>query len=544
MLLSLLRKSISFITQWIKTIMNQITAAYGRVSSQEQNLNQKAAEQQVHLLKKYNPDRIYFDVEKGGVSDREQLCKLLALMRSGHVKTLIAARLDRLTRNDDLYADLKRLLKEHDIKLYLIDLGDVDLNTASGELNLDIRCLLAIHERRELRDRVRRGHRYRRERKAPFGRAAWGFVVENERFVKDTHPLICLLEQCPEPYKHLVNEPDDSSQLVRGISRADIAQEALDLFRELRHPGPVLGALRQKYGIPHKREVAILQDDRERRAEVFSGVYYTEKTRKSVDPTTSKELLLYNAPHSLVEWILNPVLRGHTVYNKYDKAKRELPPEQWDIQYNTHPQQRYLSDEQFEELQAIIKANHRRVGTPGATFYLTSLIHCDCCGHPMVLKYRPAYKYYGCRNTSAHCQNRGCIRTEKLDEAIIRRIVERAVQVAGAPSAARISMLESSEVSALREQIAETELLLQRRPTASLKQAYSDMQKELQEFIRNSQYLTFVSASAEEMLMSPYARNVAFWYSLIQQERELLYGMLVRRVMVREGEVVSVALHS
>ncbi|MBD2028254.1 recombinase zinc beta ribbon domain-containing protein, partial [Leptolyngbya sp. FACHB-711] len=312
----------------------------------------------------------------------------------------------------------------------------------------------------------------------------------------------------------------------------------------LRHPGPVLGALRQKYGIPHKREIAILQDDRERRAEVFSGVYYTEKTRKSVDPTTSKELLLYNAPHSLVEWILNPVLRGHTVYNKYDKAKRELPPEQWDIQYDTHPQQRYLSDEQFEELQAIIKANHRRVGTPGATFYLTSLIHCDCCGHPMVLKYRPAYKYYGCRNTSAHCQNRGCIRTEKLDEAIIRKIVERAVQIAGAPSAARISMLESSEVSALREQIAETELLLQRRPTASLKQAYSDMQKELQEFIRNSQYLTFVSASAEEILMSLYARNVAFWYSLIQQERELLYGMLVRRVMVRDGEVVSVVLHA
>ncbi|MBD2028270.1 recombinase family protein, partial [Leptolyngbya sp. FACHB-711] len=215
--------------------MNQITAAYGRVSSQEQNLNQKAAEQQVHLLKKYNPDQIYFDVEKGGVSDREQLCKLLALMRSGRVKTLIAARLDRLTRNKELYDELNRLLKEQDIKLYLIDLGDVDLNTASGELNLDIRCLLAIHERRELRDRVRRGHRYRRERKAPFGRAAWGYVVENERFVKDTHPLICLLKQRPEPYEHLVNEPDDSSQLVRGISRADIAQEALDLFRELRH---------------------------------------------------------------------------------------------------------------------------------------------------------------------------------------------------------------------------------------------------------------------------------------------------------------------
>lgn len=524
--------------------MEQITAAYGRVSSQEQNLNQKAAEQQVNLLKKQNPDQIYFDVEKGGVSDREQLCKLLALMRSGCVETLIAARLDRLTRNKDLYDELRRLLKEHDIKLYLIDLGDVDLNTASGELNLDIRCLLAIHERRELRDRVRRGHRYRKERKAPFGRAPWGYVVENERFVKDTRPLICLLEQRPESYKHLVNEPDASSQLVCGISRADVAQEALDLYLELKHPGPVLGALRQKYGIPHKREVAVLQDDRERRAEVFSGVHYTDKTRKSVDPTTSEELLLYNAPSSLVEWMLNPVLRGHTVYNKYDKDKRMLPSEQWDIQYDTHPQQRYLLDEQFEEIRAIIKANHRRVGTPGATFYLTSLIHCDCCGYPMVLKYRPAYKYYGCRNTSAYCQNRGCIRTEKLDEAIIHKIVERSVQVTGFPSATRIPVLESPEVLALREQIAETEVLLQRRPTASLKQAYSDMQKELQDFIRNSEHLAFISASAEEILMSPYTRNVAFWYSLIQQERELLYGRLVRRVMVRDGKVVSVALHA
>ncbi|MBW4472632.1 MAG: recombinase family protein [Stenomitos rutilans HA7619-LM2] len=524
--------------------MDQITASYGRVSSQEQNLNQKAAEQQVSLLKKHNPDQIYFDVEKGGVSDREQLCKLLALMRLGRVKTLIAARLDRLTRNDELYAELKRLLKEHDIKLYLIDLGDVDLNTASGELNLDIRCLLAVHERRELRDRVRRGHRYRRERKAPFGRAPWGYMVKNEQFVKDTRPRVCLLEQRPEPYEHLVHEPDDSSQLVRGLSCADIAQEALALYLELRHPGPVLGALRKKYGIPHKREVAILQEDRERRAEVFSGVYYTEKTRKSVDPTTSEELLLYNAPHSLVEWILNPVLRGHTVYNKYDKAKRTLPPEQWDIQYDTHTQQRYLSEEQFEELRSIIKTNHRRVGTPGATFYLTRLIHCDCCGHPMVLKHSPQYQYYGCRNTAAHCQNRGCVRTEKLDEAIIRRVIERSLQVAGSPAAARIPVLESPEVLALREQITETELLLQRRPTAALKQAYSDMQKELQEFTRNSEHLAFISASAEEILMSPYARNVAFWYSLIRQERELLYDRLVRRVMVRDGAVVSVALHA
>ena len=524
--------------------MNQIVAAYGRVSSQEQNLNQKAAEQQVHLLKKSKPDHIYFDVEKGGVSDREQLCKLLALMGSGQVKTLLATRLDRLTRNDELYFKLKRLLKEHDIKLYLLDLGDVDLNTASGELNLDIRCLLAIHERRELRDRVRRGHRYRRERKAPFGRAPWGYTVKNERFVKDTRPLICLLEQRPEPYGHLVNEPDDSSQLVCGISRADIAQDALNLYLELKHPGPVLGELRKKYGIPHKREVAILQDDRERRAEVFSGVYYTEKTLKGVDLTTSEEVLLYNAPSSLVEWILNPVLRGHTVYNKTDKAKRTLPPEQWDIQSDTHPQQRYLSDEQFEEFQAIIKANHRRVGTPGATFYLTSLIHCDCCRHPMVLKHNSAYKYYGCRNTSAHCQNRGCIRTEKLDEAIIRRVVERSIQVAGSLSAARISVLESPEVLALREQIAEMEVLLQKRPTASLKQAYSDLQKELQDFIRGSEHLTFISASAKEILMSPYARNMAFWYSLTQQERELLYGRLVKCVMVRDGKVVSVALHA
>lgn len=542
-LASLPSPSISYFTQWIQNIMDKITVAYGRVSSQEQNLNQHAAEQQVHVLKKYHPDQIYFDVEKGGTSDREQLCKLLALMGSGHVETLIATRLDRLTRNDDLYAELKRLLKQHDIKLFLIDLGDVDLTTASGELNLDIRCLLAVHERRELRDRIRRGHRYRRERKAPFGRAPWGYRVENERFVKDTRPLICLPEQRPDHYEDLANEPDHSSHLVRGISRADIAQEALDLFLELRHPGPVLGALRTKYGIPHKREVAILQDNRERRAEVFSGVYYTEKTRKGVNVATSEELLLYNSSHSLVEWILNPVLRGHTVYNKYDKDKRALPPEQWQIQSDTHPQQRYLSDEQFEEFHAIIKANHRKLGTPGATFYLSGLVHCDCCAHPMVLKRNLHRQYYGCRNTSAHCQNRGCIRTEKLDEAIIRRLVERSVQLVESPSAKRIPVLESLEVLALREQISETELLLQRRPTPALKAAYNDMQKELQEFVRNSELLTFISDSAEEILMSPYARNVAFWYSLLLQERERLYDKLVKQVRVRDREVVSVRLH-
>ncbi|WP_026103896.1 recombinase family protein, partial [Kamptonema formosum] len=51
------------------------------------------------------------------------------------------------------------------VKLKLLDQGEVDLSTASGELSADLQALFAAHERRQLRERIKRGHEYRRVKK-------------------------------------------------------------------------------------------------------------------------------------------------------------------------------------------------------------------------------------------------------------------------------------------------------------------------------------------------------------------------------------------
>lgn len=290
----------------------------------------------------------------------------------------------------------------------------------------------------------------------------------NERLELDTQPIICLLEQRPENYQRMRDLPDGAPDLVIGISKSEIAREAVELFLELRRPRDVLRTLGQKYGVRRKGYVAKVSG-KYRGVEILLAAEKTstqtpEKRKrelKKVDLTTSAELLFWRQSSSFSVWLQNPVLRGHTAYQKYDsKTKRRLPPECWEVHLDTHADQRLLTDAEYAEILAILAENHRQIGTPHKTYYLTRLVSCDVCGHKMVLKSGPQYRYYGCRHGATDCGNRKCIRTEKLEEAIISAIFEK-VQVANQNSSVVVNNPEQSpEVQRLKEQISDMERML------------------------------------------------------------------------------------
>ncbi|WP_019488045.1 hypothetical protein [Kamptonema formosum] len=49
-------------------------------------------------------------------------------------------------------------------------------------------------------------------------------------------------------------------------------------------------------------------------------------------------------------------------------------------------------------------------------------------------------------------------------------------------------------------------------------------------------------ATAQEIISHPQAKKLTFWYTLTQDERDILYEKLIERVKVDEGKVISVEL--
>ena len=494
-------------------------AAYARVSSREQADNQNALKQQIarlkesftHLFPNENTE-LFFDVESGNSNEREQFNEMLKQVKQGKIKTILATRWDRLTRNETLYLQLKEILRVCDITLHLLDQGEVDLNTASGELSADMQAIFAVHERRMIRERVKKGYEDRRKNEKACHRPPWGYSVEEDRYVLDTKPIVCAISDRPDNYLELYREPDDSPNLL-GVSKAQIAREAIDYFLQVRRPRKVLNYLFEKYGARRKKDTNLV---------------------------LTEELLFWNAGQHFADWMKNPVLRGHTAYLKYE-GRRLKPVDQWQLHRNTHPDQVLITESELIEIQDFLKSNTRKVGTPGSKFYLTGLVFCGECGHKCVLKRGPKLSYYGCRHSKAGCDNSKCVRLEKLDNTVIAKLFEKAHSLESQPEIEQV-LFESPKLIKLKEQLAGLEKLLAIQDDDNLKRAKYGLIQQIESLTSSSEQENFANATAKEILAYPYAKHLGFWYTLSINEREIVYEKLIKRINILDGEIVSIEL--
>ena len=499
--------------------------AYARVSTREQSENQHALEQQIDRLKDIQRSEgtqdvtILFDIGSGADPERENFQQLLTLIETGQVSTVYATRGDRLTRDYATYLKFKELTIEHEVRVKLLDEGQVDWESAAGEFSADFRALMAQDERRRIRERVSRGFQYRRKRKAACARAPFGYRTINDQYVLDTRPIVCLISRRPHNYRELQHRVDAE---LPGISRANIAREAAEGILKSHHPRSVLRQLYEEYGVERKEgENAVL----------------------------SGELLLWTLAGSVIDWCNNPVLRGHTAYLKTKptrgtKRRKANPQENWEMHYNTHPDQRLLSEEEFQELQTIFHCNSKKVGdVENGCFYLTGLVYCADCGHKMVLKNCQQHRYYGCRNAGLGCKNRKNIRAEALDEATIGQLFERACTLHRIKASRHPVQTEDPAIAELRQQIQTLEEVLLIRPSQALQQTKYELERELAEHLNPDQTQAFIQATADHIMHHPQTRELAFWYTLSERERTVIYQMLVSRIVVSSaGQVVGVTL--
>ena len=495
-------------------------AGYARVSTREQAENQYALKQQIARLRdaitRLYPGEefeIFLDIESGNSKTRKQYNRMLNLVKQKKITTIFATRWDRLTRNQLIFLHLKEKLRSSNISLQLLDQGEVDFSTASGELFADIQGLLAFHERNMLRERVQKGNEYRRKRRAACGRAPWGYVTKDEKYVLDTKPIVCAIKDRPDNYLELDGELDDSPNLP-GVSKAEIAREAVDYFLQVRRPRKVLKYLFEKYGARRKKDTNLV---------------------------LTEELLFWNAGGHFADWMKNPVLRGHTAYLKYE-GRRLKPVDQWQLHQNTHPDQVLITESELIEIQDYLQANTRKVGTPGSKFYLTGLVFCNQCGHKCVLKRGPKLSYYGCRHSGAGCDNSKCVRLDKLDSAIIAKLFDQAHSIESQPSVEQI-LFESPKLIKLKEQLAGLEKLLEIQDDDNLKRAKYALEQQIESLTSSSEQENFANATAKEILAYPYAKHLGFWYVLSLYEREIVYEKLIKRINILDGEVVSIELN-
>lgn len=493
------------------------TIGYARVSTREQSENTHALEQQIDRLKTAGAEYILQDIESGANPERPQFNQLIELVKERKIDTIIATRWDRLTREENTYANLKFLLQTYEVNLKLLDQGEVDLSTACGELSADMQAIFAVHERRMLRERVCRGFEYKRKRLSAWGRQPWGYTINNDKYALDTRPLVCVIAERPDNYQQLSQLPDNSPDLI-GISKADIAREAIEYFLQVQKARDVLRYLFEKYGVVLKKDTTLV---------------------------LTPELMFWRQSQSFTEWIQNPVLRGHTAYNKCEKgsAKKrgnQKPAAEWELHENTHPDQCLLTEAELREAKAIIDSNTRTMGTSKTRSQLSGLVICAECLSKCVNKNNQKYRYYGCRNYSVGCSNKTNIRVDRIESQLFCSIIAQINQdLDPTNSVNQLKSNRQEEIDNLEHQLEVINTMLQQHRTQALETAKIELEKELKKRQNSVDLEDFQFSTAQELIEYPYLTHLGFWYSLNIQERELLYSKLIKAIYVQNGEIVK-----
>ncbi|MBM0745349.1 recombinase family protein (plasmid) [Phormidium sp. CLA17] len=485
----------------------KLTIGYARVSTTEQFYSQ-SLDRQIDILKEHGVDKIFRDVESGANSDRAEFQQLIKLIQQGEVRTLKAVAWDRLMRDPYMGFFVKDLLREHDVQLFLLNQGEVDLSTAAGELSADMQIMLGAYERKTIIERINRVHKSRRKDQIAWQVFPFGYRIINNKYELDTTPCVCPIEGRPANYRELSfeDEPDNSSKLL-SWSKARISREMVESFLELRKASKVLQRMHARFG---------------------SSII---KKRKPV-----VGLAIFGTISGLKRWLRNPILQGHTCYQKYPRKGKYPDINEWNVIPNTHPGQALITSEEYQEIEEIISSSFGKLGKPERTYYLTGKVVCQKCGGSCDLKRGGQYSYYACGHSRTYCDSRKHVRLERIEEAIIYRISTRANEIYLGNTALTEDSAELAKTAEIKKKIQDIENLSWSKVDRDLSNIKRDLCRELETEMNKPRKVS------QEIIRHPQAQNINFWYTLTKTEREIFYGKLVDRILIVDGKVLAIDL--
>lgn len=506
---------------------------YERLSSREQAFNSPAREQQRTRLLSAGATEIFEDIESGRNDDRPQLQKLMHKVINREVDEVIVTKIDRLARSLPKLRECINFFLEAEVNLRVLD-QQIDLTTSQGMLMLNILGAVAEMEVALTSDRVNHGKQHRRNKQAACECPPWGYRVVNNKYELDTQPILCLLEDRPAPTPLPVSEKElsnphrdaDTSKFIFGRSLADIAREIVALFLSSRSLTGTLKNIYEKYGFS-KNGLA--------RNHNRSALFSWSKT-------------------GLTRWLQNPVLCGHTVYNKsklVGKKRKTNPPQEWTIISNTHPEHRLMTDEEAKEIREILATNQKLVGenfqrTLGSTerweySYQTGLVYCRECGSRCTSKTSTSqgkkYSYFACRHFGMGCQNRQSVDKQKIEDSLLKFLVEKSRQLrSDLAKEGELEPPKSDRLIELEKQLQAAESfpgfnINNERLKAELRQQITD-EINLRRSLANQ--------TVEQIIRS--GNNLSFWHTLSPEEKVAVYHRIVEKIFIRHGQVDSILL--
>lgn len=133
---------------------------YARVSTKGQAKDGNSLEAQEGALKAAGATRIYKEAFTGTKTDRPELTKLLAELKSGD--TLMVTKLDRIARTAAKGIELIDNLSDKGVTVHILNMGILD-NSTTGKLIRNIFFAFAEFERDMIVDRTQEGKAIARE---------------------------------------------------------------------------------------------------------------------------------------------------------------------------------------------------------------------------------------------------------------------------------------------------------------------------------------------------------------------------------------------
>lgn len=177
----------------------RLTLGYVRVSTERQadfGVSLQAQTEKIHAMAVVQGLEVAQVVADAGESaksiERPGLERLLELVDAGRVRTVIIAKLDRLTRSVKDLADLLERFQRHGVALVSVA-ESLDTASAAGRLVLNIMTAVSQWEREAIGERTATALQHKRRHGQVFNHTPYGFIRVGDSLVPDAaeQAVIC-----------------------------------------------------------------------------------------------------------------------------------------------------------------------------------------------------------------------------------------------------------------------------------------------------------------------------------------------------------------
>lgn len=495
------------------------SVGYTRVSTEDQAYEQ-TLQQHVGRLKAAGASRVYCDIGSRTDDNRAGLQEILSLAERGEIEQVYVTRLDRITSSPGLFEKLTQLFQLKGVLLVALD-ERVDLHSVDGEFAAGLQVYFSQREVRTIRLRIKKAYEHRRSKRKANTAVPWGYKVDNGQYKLDHSEFLCTL--CDR----------------RTYTKADLAQDIINLFWTTGSLSQAVKALHIKYGIQKFAKGATAKQ---------SYLVIDDDDFEYKRPRNYRAGLFCWSRDGIRKWLSNPVLRGHTPYLIFEiengKRKQIAPKDKWHIEYNTHPTERLLSQEQYQQIENIITTNHklRGYGASKPHHPLSGLLFCGECGRGMkcqgVKRSRGERRlYYQCKNyQEAACSNKTMILDKVVEAAIAEALTQKAASIA-AYALEPEDVPEPPELQQLRAQLAGLEQL---GNNPALEEARRQVRSQIENFLHTQKAKDVEKEVIAQGFLKAFS-DLECWNSNCNTvQKRQIYQRIISQIIVEKGKIKSI----